>query len=635
MCGIAGFFFQDGLASEEARSIACRMSDIIAHRGPDSSGVYLDSQAGIALAHRRLAIIDLSSAGHQPMQSKSERYTIVFNGEIYNHSGLRCQFKTQFPNACSWRGRSDTETLLTAVECLGIEAALRQTVGMFAFALWDRKARTLYLARDRLGEKPLYYGWQNGVFLFGSELKALVAHPAFARNIDREALNLFLRYNYIPAPWSIYKGIRKLPAGAYLKLAVGQANANELPEPQYYWALKDAIAAGQTQPFEGNAEEAVEALKKILLQAVGQQMVADVPLGAFLSGGIDSSVVVALMQAQSKRPVRTFTIGFDEPGYNEADHAKAVATHLGTEHTEFYLSPGDALKVIPSLPSLYDEPFADSSQIPTFMVAGLSRQHVTVVLSGDGGDELFGGYDRYRQMHWLRCAWSLVSLVPRSIRQLSARAITGVSSRRRVHILAGMLACRTLKESHRFRLSRWKEPTALTRVALEPQTILTDSTNWPEVSEVRSWLMAIDTLSYLPDDLLVKVDRAAMGVSLETRAPFLDHRVVEFAWRLPLSVKIRGKQSKWALRQVLSKYLPEELFERPKMGFSMPLATWLRDPLRDWAEALLNEGRLRAEGFLDPQPIRQKWTEHLSGHQEWDDLLWNILMFQAWLEANQ
>ena len=635
MCGIAGFFFSNSLASEEARCIACRMSDLIAHRGPDSSGVYLDSQAGIALAHRRLAIIDLSSAGHQPMQSKSERYTIVFNGEIYNHLDLRCQLKTQFPNACSWRGHSDTETLLTAVECLGIEAALRQTVGMFAFALWDRKARTLYLARDRLGEKPLYYGWQNGVFLFGSELKALVAHPAFARNIDREALNLFLRYNYIPAPWSIYKGIRKLPAGAYLKLAVGQANANELPEPQYYWALKEAIAAGQTQPFEGNAEEAVEALKKILLQAVGQQMVADVPLGAFLSGGIDSSVVVALMQAQSKRPVRTFTIGFDEPGYNEADHAKAVATHLGTEHTEFYLSAGDALKVIPSLPSLYDEPFADSSQIPTFMVAGLSRQHVTVALSGDGGDELFGGYDRYRQMHWMRCAWPLVSLVPRSIRQLSARAITGATSRRRGHILAGMLACRTLEESYRFRLSRWKEPTALTRVALEPQTILTDSTNWPEISEFRSWSMAIDTLSYLPDDFLVKVDRAAMGVSLETRAPFLDHRVVEFAWRLPLSVKIRGKQSKWALRQVLSKYLPEELFERPKMGFSIPLATWLRAPLRDWAEALLDEGRLRAEGFLDPQPIRQKWTEHLSGHREWDDLLWNILMFQAWLEANQ
>ena len=659
MCGIAGFLDGRHFIPEEAASIARGMADAVAHRGPDDAGVWLDGKVGIALAHRRLAVIDVSPAGHQPMQSTSGRYVIVFNGEIYNHLDLRRRLETRFPNACSWKGHSDTETLLAAVDCWGPEEALQAAAGMFAFALWDRENRTLYLIRDRIGEKPLYYGTQHGVFLFGSELKALAAHPAFARDINRDALTLLLRNGYVPSPWSIDKGVRKLPAGTYVKIAAdaAQKGVDELPDPQPYWSLRNVVAAGQARPFECTPEDAVDALHDVLLKAVRRQMVADVPLGAFLSGGIDSSTIVALMQAQSDRPVRTFTIGFNESGYNEAEYAKAVANHLGTDHTELYVSARDALDVIPRLPVLFDEPFADPSQIPTFLLAGMVRRRVTVALSGDGGDELFGGYDHYLQILRL---WRVLSTVPMPLCRLGAQALETVLSRgpdrvlshvvRRIPMghgwlplkakaykLARLMDCRRPEQLYLRRISRWLNPDTVTvvRGASEPATILTEPASWPHVPEFASRLMAVDMLSFLSEDVLVKVDRAAMGVSLETRAPFLDHRVVEFAWRLPLSVKIRNGRSKWGLRRVLDQYVPKRLVERPKAGFLVPLAAWLRGPLKDWAEALLDERRLHAEGFFDPKPVRQKWNAHLSGHAQWDDHLWSILMFQAWLEHHR
>ena len=642
MCGVVGFFQPDGFAPAEAKSISFTMADTIAHRGPDDAGVWLDSESGIALAYRRLAVIDLSAAGHQPMRSKSGRYIIVFNGEIYNHAEIRKRVNSRLLNAVSWSGSSDTEAFLAAIECFGLRNALQDAVGMFAFALWDRQERTLYLARDRLGEKPMYFGWQNRVFMFGSELKALGPHPSFQADIDREALVLFLRHSYIPSPWSIYKGIRKLTPGTYVKLTVGAARerVGEIPETECYWSLHDSIAAGRDRPFAGDSHEAAEALHDVLVEAVVPQIAADVPLGAFLSGGIDSSTIVALMQAHSSSPVRTFTVGFEDSRYNEAVHARAVADHLGTDHTELYASPRDALDVIPRLPVLYDEPFADPSQIPTSLVAQMTRNHVTVALSGDGGDELFGGYKRYFRMRKL-C--SILLPFPKRLRRLCGRAITsapapwgsGIRVFDKARKLAEIVDSRTEEQLYHGLVSHWTAPTMIVRQASEPRTILSDPLMWPHASELESRMMAVDALTYLPDDILVKVDRAAMGVSLETRAPFLDHRVVEFAWRLPLSVKIRKRQGKWVLRQVLHKHVPRELVERPKMGFSVPLAAWLQGPLKDWAESLLDERRLRMDGFFRPAPIRKRWVEHISGRRRWDGSLWNVLMFQAWLEENQ
>ena len=657
MCGIAGFLDGGRSSPEEALPVARGMADAVAHRGPDDAGVWLDREAGAALAYRRLAVIDPSPAGRQPMQSASGRSVIVFNGEIYNHPDLRRRLEAQRQDALPWRGHSDTEALLAAIEHWGLEEALRAATGMFALALWDRADRTLCLARDRAGEKPLYYGWQNGVFLFGSELKALAAHPAFEGDVDRDALTLLLRHGYISSPWSIYKGVRKLPAGTYVRLAArpSRQRAGELPEPQRYWSLHDVVAAGRAQPFEGAPEDAVDALHDLLLRAVRGQMAADVPLGAFLSGGIDSSTVVALMQAQSGRPVRTFTIGFEEPGYNEAEHAKAVAGHLRTEHTELYVSAREAREVIPRLPRLFDEPFADHSQIPTFLVAGMARRNVTVALSGDGGDELFGGYEHYSSTPRM---WRWLSAAPAPLRRLGAGAITALlalgpeglpprllgllpmgQGRRwtpaRARKLARLANCRTQEELYWRRISHWSSPGAVVRGAFEPETVLNEAANWPDAPELAERLMAIDVLSYLPDDLLVKVDRAAMGVGLETRAPFLDHRVMEFVWRLPLSFRIRNARTKWILRRVLYEYVPKGLVDRPKTGFSIPLAAWLRGPLRDWAEALLDEGRLRADGFFDRRPIRRKWNEHLSGREAWENQLWSVLMFQAWLDHDR
>ena len=648
MCGIAGYLQLDGWDVSEA--ILSRMADGIAHRGPNDAGVWIGIERNIGLAHRRLAILDLSSAGRQPMSSYDGRYVIVFNGEIYNHLTLRYELQAKQGNVI-WRGHSDTETLLTGFVIWGIQATIERCIGMFAFAVWDKQTHTLTLGRDRMGEKPLYYGWigyeANAIFIFGSELKALKQHPAFEADIDRNALCLLMRHNYIPAPYSIYQGVSKLESGCLLTLSA----AKRTPVLSRYWSLTQVAQAGVAAPFAGTPGEAVDTLEGLLKSAVQQQVIADVPLGAFLSGGIDSSTIVALMQAQSECPVKTFTIGFKEEGYNEALHAKSVAQYLGTDHTELYVSPRQALDVIPKLPQIYCEPFSDSSQIPTFLVSQLARKKVLVSLSGDAGDELFGGYNRYVLASNL---WKRLSTVPMVGRRLAAMGIRAVSPARwnsvvdplqiflpqslrqanlgdKLHKAAGVLASTDLAQLYLGLVSQWDDPTRVVIGGAEPSTLLTGSV--PELQSLDDIqrMMALDSMMYLPDDILVKVDRAAMGVSLEGRIPFLDHRVVEFAWQLPLSLKLRDGVGKWVLREVLYRYVPKKLIERPKMGFGVPISDWLRGPLRDWAEDLLDEGRLQREGFFHPAPIRQKWAEHLSCKRNWAHHLWTVLMFQAWL----
>lgn len=647
MCGIAGFYRPGGIDPEQARGALERMSATLRHRGPDSGGAWLDAEAGIALGHRRLSILDLSACGHQPMTSACGRYVVSFNGEIYNFGDLQSQLAGL---GHPFRGHSDTEVLLAAVREWGLRGALDRFNGMFAFALWDRCERTLALARDRVGEKPLYCGWMDGTLLFGSELKALRAYPGFRAEIDRGALALFLRHNYVPAPHSIFLGINKLLPGTYLVL--GGASASRDIEPVPYWSARDVAERGAQDPFDGTAEEAVSQLDALLRDAVGLRMVADVPLGAFLSGGIDSSLVVALMQAGSATPVETFTIGFQEGEYNEAEHAKAVARHLGTHHTELYVTPEQALGVIPLLPALYDEPFSDSSQIPTYLVSALARKHVTVSLSGDGGDELFGGYNRYL---WASEIWKRIAWLPAGVRRALARQLAGSSSRRwnralrfipgvprqingksigeRIHQIAEILGVTGAQEIYLRLVSHWRHSQGVVLEGKELPTVLTDRSRWAGVPEFLQEMMYWDLVSYLPDDILVKVDRASMGVSLEARVPLLDHRVVEFAWRLPSSLKVRDGEGKWLLRQVLHQYVPRELIDRPKMGFGVPIGSWLRGPLREWADALLDEELLRQQGYFDATMVRRTWEEHLSGehHRHYD--LWDVLMFQAWLST--
>ncbi len=655
MCGFAGFLggvARESQAAEE--SLLRSLADTIKHRGPDDSGYWCDQDRRIGLCLRRLSIVDLSQAGHQPMHSASERYVIVYNGEIYNHVDLRKALDASLKSH-PWRGHSDTETLLAGFDAWGIEATLNRAVGMFAFGVWDRREHTLTLARDRIGEKPLYYGWQGGgsdaVFLFGSELKALRAHPAFENRIDRNALNLLLRHNCIPAPYSIYQGIFKLRPGHLLTVSLAERE----PRTWAYWSAAQAARSGVANPFAGSDSEAIDALEEILTDAVGRQMMADVPLGAFLSGGVDSSTVVALMQAQSPRPVKTFTIGFHEAGYDEAGHAKAVAAHLGTDHTELYISAEQAMAVIPALPTMYDEPFSDSSQIPTFLVSQLARERVTVSLSGDGGDELFGGYNRYAITARL---WNGLGYVPPALREMMAKGLNVVSlnSWNRIasavenwlprsarptqlgnfpHKAAGVLASRSPEELYFRLVSHWQKPESVVLGGHEPPTLVTsDAPDLEGLDDVQR-MMALDIMTYLPDDILVKLDRAAMAVSLEARVPFLDHRVVEFAWHLPQVMKIRRGQTKWALRQVLSRHVPSSLIERQKKGFGIPLDAWLRGPLRGWAEDMLDESRLMREGYFDPAPIRWRWKEHLSGRRNWQHHLWDVLMFQAWLESQR
>ncbi len=650
MCGLVGYLGKMDVDAAEQEALLARMAGRLRHRGPDASGVWCDAEAGFGVAHRRLAVVDLSQAGAQPMHSPSGRYVLAYNGEIYNHLELRRELEAQF-GARDWRGHSDTETLLACVEAWGIVEALRRTVGMFAFALWDRGSRTLTLARDRMGEKPLYYGWQGAgsacAFVFGSELKALRAHPSFESDIDRGSICLLLRYNYVPSPSSIYRSSHKLPPGSLLTVSL------EHPEPRIssYWSLLDAIRVGREQPFGGTPEDAVDEVERLTMQAIGGQMIADVPLGAFLSGGIDSSTIVALMQRQSSRPVKTFTIGFSDQGFDEAVHAKAVAAHLQTDHTELYVNSKQALDVIPRLPELYCEPFSDSSQIPTFLVSQLARSQVTVSLSGDGGDELFAGYNRYRVTANL---WDRLSAIPVGLRRIAAGVLTAVSPStwdRWGHLLPGarkftalgykahkgasVLAGSSAEELYLGLVSHRMDPGAFVRGGEEPPL----ASNWhhPNLTGlgVVEKMMALDAVTYLPDDILVKLDRAGMGVSLETRVPFLDHRLIEFAWRLPLEHKLRDGVTKWPLRQVLYRHVPRNLIERPKMGFGVPLASWLRGPLRSWAEELLDESRLRREGYLEPPAVRRLWSRHLSERANLAYELWDILMFQAWLERER
>lgn len=654
MCGITGFFSPHGAApADQMLATVTRMAATLAHRGPDEQRAWTDAAAGCALGHRRLSILDLSAHGAQPMHSACGRYVIVFNGEIYNHRELKSELE-RAGAAPQWRGHGDTEVMLAAIAHWGLRDATARFTGMFAFALWDRQDRTLSLVRDRIGEKPLYYGWCGGNFVFGSELKALRSHPAWRGEIDRGALTLFMRYAYVPAPYSIYGGIRKLAAGTILTMDAG-TTPDALPEPVKYWDAAAVAAAGLRTPFTGSVTDAISALDQRLRASIAGQMIADVPLGAFLSGGIDSSTVVALMQAQSAIPVKTFTIGFAEDTYDEAPHAAAVARHLGTDHTELYLSAQDALDVVPHLPAMYDEPFADSSQIPTHLVAAMARRHVKVCLSGDGGDELFGGYTRHA---WCGRMWNSMRHYPRPLRAAAARLVSAASPAawdRAFGALAPLLP-RALRQSHPgdklhkaaavldasgpeeiyLRLvSQWQDPAAVVIGGTEPAVAARDAVAWRSGGGSAESQMLLDLVSYLPDDILVKVDRAAMSVSLETRVPFLDHRIVEFAWQLPLSMKIRDGQGKWLLRQLLYQYVPAALVERPKTGFGVPLDAWLRGPLKAWAGDLLAPARLEREGYLHPQPIARMWNEHLSGRRNWQHALWNVLMFESWLAAQQ
>lgn len=666
MCGVAGFIFHMSAGTGDLQQRVHRMTSAIHHRGPDDVGTWTGSDERVALGHRRLSIVDLSPAGHQPMASAHNRFVIVFNGEIYNNRKLKEELEAT-GGAPAWRGHSDTETLLAAIEHWGLEEALKRTVGMFAIALWDRRERTLHLARDRFGEKPLYYGWVDGSFVFASELKAIRAFTGSPPEICREALAQYLRFTYVPAPRSIYKGVYKLEPGCLL--SVGHppphtAPAEPLRAPGSYgsatirrwWSLSDHVEAG-AKDLITDEQAAIELLEEKLTDAIRLQSIADVPLGAFLSGGVDSSTIVALMQRQASTPVRTFTIGFEEREFDESTHARAVAAHLGTIHSEMYVTSADARAVIPSLPMMYDEPFADSSQIPTHLVCRAAREHVTVALSGDAGDEIFGGYNRYL---WASRIWSHVGWLPYPVRRSLGAAIrtipvqswdaaNDVMSRfvprlrsvsragDKAHKLAARLKVVRQREDLYFTLvSEWQNPQRVLagNGVREPSSLLSDPLPLTGVDDESLQMMYRDALTYLPDDILCKVDRAAMSVSLETRVPFLDHRVAEFAWRLPLKMKIRDGQGKWALRQILYKYVPRDLIERPKAGFAIPIGEWLRGPLREWAEDLLATPKLVDAAHFDPQPVRDAWRQHLSGRFDWTGRLWSILMFQAWLEEN-
>lgn len=666
MCGVAGLIHHSPEPAGELRQRVHRMTSAIEHRGPDDAGIWVAPEDGVALGHRRLSIVDLSPAGHQPMTSAHDRFVIVFNGEIYNNAELKADLEASGA-APAWRGHSDTEILLACIENWGVEQALKRTVGMFAIALWDKRDRTLHLARDRFGEKPLYYGWVDGSFVFASELKAIRAFSGSKPDVCREALAQYLRFTYVPAPRSIYRGIYKLEPGCML--SVGPAAPKTAPvgplrapgshgsaRMRRWWSLSHQVEAGAKDPIT-DERAAIELLEERLTEAVRLQSIADVPLGAFLSGGVDSSIIVSLMQRHASRPVRTFTIGFEEREFDESSHARAVAKHLGTIHSEMYVSSADARAVIPSLPRMYDEPFADSSQIPMHLVCRAARAHVTVALSGDGGDEMFGGYNRY---FWGPRVWSHVGWLPYGVRRSLGAAISTIPVQTwdaanevvgrlvprlrslsragdKAHKLAARLTVvRQREDLYLTLVSEWQNPEnvlAGTGVR-EPPSLLSDPLPMAGMEDERLQMMYRDAMTYLPDDILCKVDRAAMSVSLETRVPFLDHRVAELAWRLPVSMKIRGGVGKWALRQILYKHVPKHLIERPKAGFGVPVGEWIRGPLREWAEDLLSARSIGAAGFLDPVVVQHAWRDHLVGRRDHTHRLWSVLMFQAWLQSD-
>jgi asparagine synthase (glutamine-hydrolysing) len=639
MCGIAGFLNgpSPGPAAQLERW-AQAMGDALEHRGPDDHGIWTNPEAGVGLSHRRLSIVDLSPAGHQPMTSANGRFVLIYNGEVYNHQELRPELEAR---GVTFRGHSDTEVILEAFGAYGIEATAKRLIGMFALAVWDRKERMLTLVRDRLGIKPLYWAKFGDLFLFGSELKALRAHPGWAPRIDRAALSAYMRHNYVPAPHSIYEGVRKLEQGTILTLPFGGE-----PVIERFWDARAVAKAGLADQLTDDDASLTDQLEGLLLDAVKRRMVADVPVGAFLSGGVDSSTVAALMKASNAGPVQTYSIGFEQEGYNEAAHAAAVAKHLGTQHTEMMVTSREALDVIPRLPDYYDEPFADSSQIPTYLVSALTRQHVTVALSGDGGDELFAGYTRYQYAEKL----ALLAFLPRPLRYAMARLIKTQPADRwtqilsiipkrlrpsqpgdKMHKLASVLTVESETDLYRRLVTHW-EPDTVMRDAREAKGVMWDAHVDRDFPSLLDRMQYLDLVTYLPDDILTKVDRASMAVALEARVPLIDHRVVEFAWRLPQRVKVRNGVSKWLLRQVLYRHVPASLIERPKMGFAVPLADWLRGPLRDWAETLLSEQRLREGGFFEPAIIRRLWDDHTSGRANTQYLLWDVLMFEAWRE---
>ena len=638
MCGITGYLSKLNGGVEPPEVLLTNMANKLVHRGPDAEGVWFDKEKSIGLAHRRLSILDLSSAADQPMTSNSGRYTIVFNGEIYNHLELRNTL-----NAI-WKGHSDTETLLVCFENWGIVNTLEKCLGMFSIAIWDSHKDILTLARDRMGEKPLYYGWQNNTFIFGSELKCIMQHPDFVGKIDRNALCLYFRYNYVPDPASIYIGIKKLGAGCILHVSL----ENREPRINKFWSLVTTATAAAREKFVGTPDEAVNQLEGVLEKAVGRQMLSDVPVGAFLSGGIDSPTIVSLMQKQSSRPVSTFTIGYKGGMQSEAQQAKAIAKHLGTNHHEFEVEPEDVLHIVDRMPKIFCEPFADSSQIPTYLVSQLARKEVKVALSGDGGDEIFCGYNRYQVSGKF---WDTVKVIPGPIRTVLANGLTLVPPNYWNKFMVMLPWDRPGDKLHKGAMVMNSESlselySGLTAIWENPESLVIDAQNYCDqlvkiegnvdaVFNDVEHMMIWDSLSYLPGDILVKVDRASMACSLETRAPFLDKHVIDFAWKLPFEYKLQNGITKWALREVLYNHVPKDLVTGPKKGFGLPFDEWLRGPLREWAETLIDEYRLRSEGFLNHNIVKKKWDEHQSGKRNWTAQLWSILMFQSWLEAQK
>lgn len=653
MCGIVGSFGLDQGRSALSSTLEF-MTATLSHRGPDDSGTWCDADAQVGLGHRRLSIQDISSSGHQPMQSSGGRYQIVYNGEIYNFKSLRKELEK---SGAKFGGNSDTEVLLSAIECWGLNNTIAKLNGMWAFALWDKKERQLFLCRDRIGKKPLYIAVLEKGILFGSELKVFSVYTKFKKQISRNSLSLFLKYNYIPAPYSIHESVYKLPAASIF--AINLSSLQEIQSSKdiskycsQYWSVKEKFEQGVRDQFSGSEDEALDKLHCLLESAVKDRMVSDVPLGAFLSGGIDSSIVVALMQQASSNQVSTFTIGFQEKEYNEADQARSVAKHLGTNHTELLVTPQEAMDVIPRLPVVYDEPFADVSQIPTLLVSELARTKVTVCLSGDGADEMFGGYNRY---FWGQRIWDNSNSASQAISALVGKLVNNTPTRyweylfkamrpvlpkymrvdnpgRRFRQLLEVMQAKSPDELYVSLVSHWENPARIVKGSIEPRTIINNKNEWPDIENYVERMMFMDMVTYLPDDILVKLDRASMALGLEARVPFLDTRVIEFASSIPLSMKIKNNQGKWILRQLLHRYLPKKLIDQPKKGFGVPIGEWIRGPLRDWAESLLEKSRLEQEGYLEHGPIRKVWQEHLSGRSDHQQILWSVLMFESWLE---